>query len=128
MRSRTLSFRLLSRPQIKLAFFVAIVGVMLTVLGVGTEFWVELAPPKGFYSNQVRHPSARQRSSDTRQKKHLTSFDRLASRLIMGCGRAAPRPCGWLILIQRGRAAGLRSCPEVPHTPAEEGGGEGGSV
>uniref|UniRef100_A0A3Q1FWK5 Calcium channel, voltage-dependent, gamma subunit 6a n=1 Tax=Acanthochromis polyacanthus TaxID=80966 RepID=A0A3Q1FWK5_9TELE len=28
--------------QIKLAFFVAIVGVVLTVLGVGTEFWVEL--------------------------------------------------------------------------------------
>lgn len=41
-------------PQIKLAFFVAIVGVVLTVLGVGTEFWVELAPPKGFYNNQVR--------------------------------------------------------------------------
>lgn len=40
-------------PQIKLAFFVAIVGVVLTVLGVGTEFWVELAPPKGFYNNQV---------------------------------------------------------------------------
>lgn len=39
--------------QIKLAFFVAIVGVVLTVLGVGTEFWVELAPPKGFYNNQV---------------------------------------------------------------------------
>uniref|UniRef100_A0A3Q3WX33 Uncharacterized protein n=1 Tax=Mola mola TaxID=94237 RepID=A0A3Q3WX33_MOLML len=27
---------------IKLAFFVAIVGIVLTVLGVGTEFWVEL--------------------------------------------------------------------------------------
>ena len=40
--------------QIKLAFFVAIVGVVLTVLGVGTEFWVELAPPKSFYNNQVR--------------------------------------------------------------------------
>lgn len=39
--------------QIKLAFFVAIVGVVLTVLGVGTEFWVELAPPKSFYNNQV---------------------------------------------------------------------------
>lgn len=41
--------------QIKLAFFVAIVGVVLTVLGVGTEFWVELAPPKGFYNNQVKY-------------------------------------------------------------------------
>uniref|UniRef100_A0A3P8WNL7 Calcium channel, voltage-dependent, gamma subunit 6a n=1 Tax=Cynoglossus semilaevis TaxID=244447 RepID=A0A3P8WNL7_CYNSE len=39
--------------QIKLAFFVAIVGVVLTVLGVGTEFWVELAPPKSFYNNQT---------------------------------------------------------------------------
>ncbi|MEQ2159750.1 hypothetical protein GOODEAATRI_026408, partial [Goodea atripinnis] len=38
--------------KIKLAFFVAIVGVVLTVLGVGTEFWVELAPPKNFYNNQ----------------------------------------------------------------------------
>lgn len=39
--------------QIKLAFFVAIVGVVLTVLGVGTEFWVELAPSKSFFNNQV---------------------------------------------------------------------------
>ncbi|KAM9776447.1 voltage-dependent calcium channel gamma-6 subunit-like isoform X4 [Syngnathus typhle] len=39
--------------KIKLAFFVAIVGVILTVLGVGTEFWVELAPPKSFYGNQA---------------------------------------------------------------------------
>lgn len=39
--------------KIKLAFFVAIVGVVLTVLGVGTEFWVELAPPKHFYNNQT---------------------------------------------------------------------------
>ncbi|XP_068189651.1 voltage-dependent calcium channel gamma-6 subunit-like [Antennarius striatus] len=39
--------------KIKLAFFVAIVGVVLTVLGVGTEFWVELAPPKTFYNNQT---------------------------------------------------------------------------
>ncbi|XP_061091195.1 voltage-dependent calcium channel gamma-6 subunit isoform X2 [Conger conger] len=39
--------------KIKLAFFVAIVGVTLTVLGVGTEFWVELAPPKSFYNNQT---------------------------------------------------------------------------
>ncbi|XP_069038552.1 voltage-dependent calcium channel gamma-6 subunit [Lepisosteus oculatus] len=39
--------------KIKLAFFVAIVGVTLTVLGVGTEFWVELSPPKSFYGNQT---------------------------------------------------------------------------
>ncbi|KAM9823670.1 voltage-dependent calcium channel gamma-6 subunit-like [Neosynchiropus ocellatus] len=39
--------------KIKLAFFVAIVGVVLTVLGVGTEFWVELAPMKTFYNNQT---------------------------------------------------------------------------
>nr|XP_019966893.1 PREDICTED: voltage-dependent calcium channel gamma-6 subunit-like [Paralichthys olivaceus]XP_019966894.1 PREDICTED: voltage-dependent calcium channel gamma-6 subunit-like [Paralichthys olivaceus] len=39
--------------KIKLAFFVAIVGVVLTVLGVGTEFWVELAAPKSFYNNQT---------------------------------------------------------------------------
>ncbi|XP_061616037.1 voltage-dependent calcium channel gamma-6 subunit-like isoform X2 [Phyllopteryx taeniolatus] len=39
--------------KIKLAFFVAIVGVILTVLGVGTEFWAELAPPKSFYGNQT---------------------------------------------------------------------------
>lgn len=39
--------------KIKLAFFVAIVGVVLTVLGVGTEFWVELAAPKHFYNNQT---------------------------------------------------------------------------
>lgn len=39
--------------KIKLAFFVAIVGVVLTVLGVGTEFWVELATPKHFYNNQT---------------------------------------------------------------------------
>ncbi|KAG8004919.1 Voltage-dependent calcium channel gamma-6 subunit, partial [Nibea albiflora] len=41
------------QDDIKLAFFVAIVGVVLTVLGVGTEFWVELAPPKSFYNNQT---------------------------------------------------------------------------
>ncbi|XP_028283437.1 voltage-dependent calcium channel gamma-6 subunit-like isoform X3 [Parambassis ranga] len=39
--------------KIKLAFFVAIVGVVLTVLGVGTEFWVELSPPKSFYNNKT---------------------------------------------------------------------------
>lgn len=49
-------FTFSSCPQIKLAFFVAIVGVVLTVLGVGTEFWVELAPPKNFYNNQVKPP------------------------------------------------------------------------
>lgn len=48
-------FCFVSCHQIKLAFFVAIVGVVLTVLGVGTEFWVELAPPKNFYSNQVKY-------------------------------------------------------------------------
>jgi len=37
-----------------LAFFVAIVGVVLMVLGMGTEFWVELSPPKHFYNNQVQ--------------------------------------------------------------------------
>uniref|UniRef100_A0A3Q3ITT6 Calcium channel, voltage-dependent, gamma subunit 6a n=1 Tax=Monopterus albus TaxID=43700 RepID=A0A3Q3ITT6_MONAL len=40
---------------IKLAFFVAIVGVVLTVLGVGTEFWVELAPPKSFYNSNCTY-------------------------------------------------------------------------
>ncbi|KAM3597084.1 uncharacterized protein V6R79_025757 [Siganus canaliculatus] len=39
--------------KIKLAFFVAMIGVVLTVLGVGTEFWVELSPPKSFYNNQT---------------------------------------------------------------------------
>ncbi|KAF7211631.1 voltage-dependent calcium channel gamma-6 subunit [Nothobranchius furzeri] len=39
--------------KIKLAFFVAIVGVVLTILGVCTEFWVELAPAKNFYNNQT---------------------------------------------------------------------------
>uniref|UniRef100_G3NBB6 Calcium channel, voltage-dependent, gamma subunit 6a n=1 Tax=Gasterosteus aculeatus TaxID=69293 RepID=G3NBB6_GASAC len=54
-RRRTTSGHFLSEAQegkIKLAFFVAIVGVVLTVLGMGTEFWVELSPPKGFYNNQ----------------------------------------------------------------------------
>lgn len=50
--------------QIKLAFFVAIVGVVLTVLGVGTEFWVELAPPKSFYNNQVKYWSSNLQSYD----------------------------------------------------------------
>ncbi|XP_023819957.1 voltage-dependent calcium channel gamma-6 subunit-like [Oryzias latipes] len=39
--------------KIKLAFFVSIVGVTLTVLGMGTEFWVELAQPKNFVGNQT---------------------------------------------------------------------------
>ncbi|XP_028835321.1 voltage-dependent calcium channel gamma-6 subunit [Denticeps clupeoides] len=39
--------------KIKLAFFVAIVGVTLTVLGMGTEFWVELAQPKNLSNNQT---------------------------------------------------------------------------
>ncbi|KAJ8005123.1 hypothetical protein DPEC_G00143380 [Dallia pectoralis] len=39
--------------KIKLAFFVVIVGVTLTVLGVGTEFWVELATPKTWSNNQT---------------------------------------------------------------------------
>ncbi|XP_020356113.1 voltage-dependent calcium channel gamma-6 subunit [Oncorhynchus kisutch] len=39
--------------KIKLAFFVAIVGVVLTVLGLGTEYWVVLSPPKNFYNNQT---------------------------------------------------------------------------
>ncbi|XP_057689152.1 voltage-dependent calcium channel gamma-6 subunit [Corythoichthys intestinalis] len=39
--------------KIKLAFLVCAVGVTLTVLGVGTEFWVELAQPKNFGGNQT---------------------------------------------------------------------------
>lgn len=39
--------------KIKLTFFVAVTGIMLTVLGVGTEFWVELAPSKTFYNNET---------------------------------------------------------------------------
>ncbi|KAG9279407.1 voltage-dependent calcium channel gamma-6 subunit-like [Astyanax mexicanus] len=39
--------------KIKLAFFLAMVGITLTVLGVGTEFWVELAQSRGFYNNQT---------------------------------------------------------------------------
>ncbi|XP_005798923.1 voltage-dependent calcium channel gamma-6 subunit [Xiphophorus maculatus] len=39
--------------KIKLVFFVAIVGVTLTVLGMGTEFWVELAQPKNYSGNQT---------------------------------------------------------------------------
>ncbi|XP_061146054.1 voltage-dependent calcium channel gamma-6 subunit isoform X1 [Syngnathus typhle] len=39
--------------KIKLVFLVCAVGVMLTVLGVVTEFWVELAQPKNFAGNQT---------------------------------------------------------------------------
>ncbi|KAM9310660.1 voltage-dependent calcium channel gamma-6 subunit [Pholidichthys leucotaenia] len=39
--------------KIKLAFFISIIGVTLTVLGMGTEFWVELAQPKDFSGNQT---------------------------------------------------------------------------
>ncbi|XP_063054878.1 voltage-dependent calcium channel gamma-6 subunit isoform X2 [Engraulis encrasicolus] len=39
--------------KIKLAFFVAAVGVTLTVLGMGTEFWVELAQPKHLGNNHT---------------------------------------------------------------------------
>ncbi|XP_058874375.1 voltage-dependent calcium channel gamma-6 subunit [Acipenser ruthenus] len=39
--------------KVKLAFFVAIVGVTLTMLAVGTEFWVELSPPKSLYNNDT---------------------------------------------------------------------------
>ncbi|XP_036411548.1 voltage-dependent calcium channel gamma-6 subunit-like [Megalops cyprinoides] len=39
--------------QIKLVFFLAIIGVTLTVLGMGTEFWVELAPPKRLSNNET---------------------------------------------------------------------------
>lgn len=39
--------------KIKLTFFLTMVGILLTVLGVGTKFWVELAPPKNFYNNQT---------------------------------------------------------------------------
>ncbi|XP_051520615.1 voltage-dependent calcium channel gamma-6 subunit-like [Myxocyprinus asiaticus] len=39
--------------KIKLTFFMALTGLMLSVLGVGTEFWVELAPSKSFFNNQT---------------------------------------------------------------------------
>ncbi|XP_038581866.1 voltage-dependent calcium channel gamma-6 subunit-like [Micropterus salmoides] len=55
-RKKTSTGHTMSEAQegkIKLAFFVAIVGVVLTILGVGTEFWVELSPPKSFYNNQT---------------------------------------------------------------------------
>ncbi|XP_052003741.1 voltage-dependent calcium channel gamma-6 subunit-like [Xyrauchen texanus] len=39
--------------KIKLAFFITIIGVTLTVLGLGTEFWAELSQPKHFRNNQT---------------------------------------------------------------------------
>ncbi|KAL2079988.1 hypothetical protein ACEWY4_023781 [Coilia grayii] len=39
--------------KVKLAFFVAVVGIVLSVLGVGTEFWVELAPAKSLSTNNT---------------------------------------------------------------------------
>lgn len=39
--------------KIKLAFFIALIGVTLAVLGMGTEFWVELSEPKHFRNNQT---------------------------------------------------------------------------
>lgn len=39
--------------KIKFAFFVSLIGVVLAVLGMGTEFWVELAQPKNFSGNQT---------------------------------------------------------------------------
>ncbi|XP_047666966.1 voltage-dependent calcium channel gamma-6 subunit [Tachysurus fulvidraco] len=51
-RSRSKHMSESQEGKIKIAFFVAIVGVTLTVLGVGTEFWVELAQPKHFQNNQ----------------------------------------------------------------------------
>ncbi|KAI1901962.1 hypothetical protein AGOR_G00039820 [Albula goreensis] len=39
--------------QVKMVYFVALIGVALAILGLGTEFWVELAPPKTFYSNET---------------------------------------------------------------------------
>ncbi|XP_061676663.1 voltage-dependent calcium channel gamma-6 subunit [Syngnathoides biaculeatus] len=39
--------------KIKLAFLLCVVGVTLTVLGVCTEFWVELAQPKNVGGNRT---------------------------------------------------------------------------
>lgn len=39
--------------KVKLVFFVAVLGIVLAVLGVGTEFWAELAPSKSFPSNHT---------------------------------------------------------------------------
>nr|XP_055065765.1 voltage-dependent calcium channel gamma-6 subunit isoform X2 [Misgurnus anguillicaudatus] len=42
-----------SEGKIKLSFLVAVIGVTLTILGMGTEFWVELSQPKHFRNNQT---------------------------------------------------------------------------
>ncbi|TRZ01209.1 hypothetical protein DNTS_028710 [Danionella cerebrum] len=39
--------------KIKLVFFMALIGVTLTVLGMGTEFWVELSQSKHYRNNQT---------------------------------------------------------------------------
>lgn len=52
-RTRTSSLTEQQEGKIKLAFFVATVGITLTVLGVGTEFWVELASSKTFHNNET---------------------------------------------------------------------------
>lgn len=41
------------RGKVKLVFFVALVGVTLSIFGVSTDYWVELAPPKRFYGNET---------------------------------------------------------------------------
>lgn len=44
--------------KIKLAFFLSVIGVTLSLLGMGTEFWAELAQPKDLRGNhtcQVAH-------------------------------------------------------------------------
>ncbi|KAJ8334384.1 hypothetical protein SKAU_G00400230 [Synaphobranchus kaupii] len=38
---------------VKTLFFASILGVALTILGLGTDYWVELAPPKTFYNNET---------------------------------------------------------------------------
>lgn len=50
-------------------------------------------------------------------KKNTATFDFLLCRpvwqLTTACGRAAPRPCGWLISTRRERAVDLLNYPEV---------------
>ncbi|XP_048881751.1 voltage-dependent calcium channel gamma-6 subunit [Brienomyrus brachyistius] len=41
------------RGKVKLVFLIALVGVTLAIFGVSTDYWVELAPPKGFYGNET---------------------------------------------------------------------------
>ncbi|XP_026999804.1 calcium channel, voltage-dependent, gamma subunit 6a isoform X1 [Tachysurus fulvidraco] len=54
-RTRASSPSLSDRQEgkIKLVFLVATLGITLAVLGVGTEFWVELASSKNFYNNET---------------------------------------------------------------------------